>query len=667
MRGLLGFALLFAGLALLPTIREPFGIPVSYLVFLGVIWFWVAQATSWNILSGYSGYFSFGQAAFLAVGAYSTAVLFGRHGVDFFLTIPIAGLLSMLLALAIGALAFRLRSLRGEIFALLTLAVPFVLESVILISPAIDGGQGIVIPLPGYPDVLGSFQDLVYLLFLAVGVGALATAFATQHSRLGWGLFAIHDAEDVAEGLGVPTFRQKMIAIGLNGLIGGIGGSIFALQIGFVAVQSVFGLTVPLFVIVMSVLGGRSHWLGPLIGAVVIVTLQDRLSASGFEGWSLVILGTILAVLVIVAPEGLYARLRRRPRPVVAALIAPVVVLAVLDAWGEPLDWVLVGMAAGALVALTPRIRRGPIDPDAVLGFAPDASVLSPLDLVPVAPSPASHAVDHASTSTRPVGAGLEAVAAELAASLEAEPIRPGPVIECVDVTKQFGGVRALQGVSFAVRPGEIVGLVGPNGSGKTTLVGVLSGFIRPTSGDIRVGDVSLVGLSPHRIAHLGVARTYQIPRPFASMTVRDNVAMSLMFGRSGESLEAARADAAEHLEFVGLTDRADARPFEINLHERQLLEMARALAQRPRVLFLDEALAGLNPVEIDNAVAVVRRIHESGVAIVIVEHLLRVVNQLATRLVVLEQGRTLAEGEPGVVMRDPTVVRAYLGTRADA
>ena len=321
MRGLLGFALLFAGLALLPTIREPFGIPVSYLVFLGVIWFWVAQATSWNILSGYSGYFSFGQAAFLAVGAYTTAVLFGRHGVDFFLTIPIAGLLSLLLALAIGALAFRLRSLRGEIFALLTLAVPFVLESVILISPAIDGGQGIVIPLPGYPDVIGSFQDLVYLLFLAVGVGALATAFATQHSRLGWGLFAIHDAEDVAEGLGVPTFRQKMVAIGLNGLIGGIGGSIFALQIGFVAVQSVFGLTVPLFVIVMSVLGGRSHWLGPLIGAVVIVTLQDRLSASGFEGWSLVILGTILAVLVIVAPEGLYARLRRRPRPVVAALI----------------------------------------------------------------------------------------------------------------------------------------------------------------------------------------------------------------------------------------------------------------------------------------------------------------------------------------------------------
>ena len=651
-RGLGRFALLFVALALLPTVREPLDISVSYLVFLGLAWFWVAQATSWNILSGYGGYFSFGQGAFLAVGAYTTAVLYGRHGVDFFLTIPIAGLLSLLLAFAIGALAFRLRSLRGEIFALLTLAVPFVLESVALVNTAIDGGQGIIIPLPDYPEFLGSFQDLIYRLFLAIGVGALAIAFAMQHSRLGWALFAIHDAEDVAEGLGVPTFRHKMIAIGLNGLIGGIGGSIFALQIGFVAVQSVFGLTVPLFVIVMSVLGGRSHWLGPLLGAAVIFTLQDRLSASGFEGWSLVILGTILAALVIVAPEGLHARLRRRPWPVVAAFAAPIALLAVLGVWGGPLDWVLAGMAAGALVALAPKIRRRRIDPGAALAVAPES---------------AASAVDRAEASREPAATGLEAVVSELAASLEAEPVAPGPVIECFEVTKHFGGVQALQGVSFAVLPGEIVGLVGPNGSGKTTLVGVLSGFLRPTSGDIRVGEASVVGMPPHRIAHLGVARTYQIPRPFASMTVRDNVAMSLMFGRSGESLEAARAAAAEHLEFVGLAGRADARPSEINLHERQLLEMARALAQRPRVLFLDEALAGLNPVEIDNAVAVVRRIHESGVAIVVVEHLLRVVNQLATRLVVLEQGRTLAQGDPGTVMRDPAVVRAYLGSAADA
>jgi branched-chain amino acid transport system permease protein len=150
-------------------------------------------------------------------------------------------------------------------------------------------------------------------------------------------------------------------------------------------------------------------------------------------------------------------------------------------------------------------------------------------------------------------------------------------------------------------------------------------------------------------------------------MTVRDNVAMAIMFGRQRRSLTVARAGADEHLALVGLGHRAAAFPSEINLHERQLLEMARAVATRPKVLLLDEALAGLNPVEIDNAVDVVRTISASGIAIVIVEHLLRVVNQLADRLVVLEHGQCLAEGDPRTVMQDPEVVRAYLGKHAHA
>jgi branched-chain amino acid transport system permease protein len=150
-------------------------------------------------------------------------------------------------------------------------------------------------------------------------------------------------------------------------------------------------------------------------------------------------------------------------------------------------------------------------------------------------------------------------------------------------------------------------------------------------------------------------------------MTVRDNVAMAVMFGRSARRLDAARAEALRPLETVGLADLADAYPAVLNLHQRQLLEIARALAADPKVLLLDEALAGLNPVEIDNAVAVIRRVHESGVSIVIVEHLLRVVNQLATRLVVLDRGTCLADGDPRSVLADPAVVRAYLGKRSHA
>jgi branched-chain amino acid transport system permease protein len=629
-RGLVGFVLAFAVLAALPFVRDEIGLQIFYLTLASTVLFWIAQTTSWNILSGYSGYFSFGQGAFVGLGAYTTAVLSGRHGIDFFVTLPIAAALGSILALAIGALAFRLRSFRGEIFALLTLAVPFILASLARVNSGIDGGQGVVVTVPEFPEQVGQFPDFLFLLNLVVATAAVATAFAIQHSRFGWALASIRDAEDVAEGLGVATFRYKMVAIALSGLIGSVAGSVFALQIGFVTVESVFGLAIPLFVIVMSVLGGRSHWLGPVIGAVVIVTMQDRLANSDFEGWRLIILGAILAVLVIVAPEGLQVRLRARPWMSLAAFVAVVAALAVSQVWGETLDWLVAGLVAAALVALWPRRGLGP-------GVAGPSS--------PATVEPAS---------------------SELVGSGPALPL--GEVtVEVVDVTKHFGGVRALDGVTLDIRAGELVGLVGPNGSGKTTLVNLLSAAIQPTSGTIRIAGQDISGSQPHRVAHVGVMRTYQIPRPFGSMTVLDNVAMAIMFGLEPRSLADARRLALTHLEVVGLAHRASVWPAEINLHERQLLEMARAIAASPKVLLLDEALAGLNPVEIDQAVQVVRRIHQAGITIVIVEHLLRVVNQLATRVVVLERGRLLADGDPQTVMRDPEVVRAYLGKHAHA
>jgi len=229
-------------------------------------------------------------------------------------------------------------------------------------------------------------------------------------------------------------------------------------------------------------------------------------------------------------------------------------------------------------------------------------------------------------------------------------------------VTRDFGGVRALDAVSFSVAEGEIVGLVGPNGSGKTTLVNLLSGAMQPSAGSIAIDGRAIRGLAPHRVAHTGVARTYQIPKPFSSMTVRDNVAMAVMFGRRSASLAHARERADRHLATVHMGHLADALPDALNLHQRQLLEMARAIAAEPVVLLLDEALAGLNPAEIDDAVAVIRRIHATGISIIIVEHLLRVLQQLATRIVVLNRGVLIADGAPADVLGDQAVVRAYLG-----
>jgi branched-chain amino acid transport system permease protein len=242
-----------------------------------------------------------------------------------------------------------------------------------------------------------------------------------------------------------------------------------------------------------------------------------------------------------------------------------------------------------------------------------------------------------------------------------------GPLLECVDVEKRFGGVRALAGVSLTVERGDVVGLVGPNGSGKSTLIRVLSGVHTPTAGRVLLDGRRIDRLAPHVRSHLGIAGTHQIPKPFETMTVRDNVAIACMFGRVAQGLAAGREAAEEYLAVVGLTARADALPREVNLHQRQLLELARALATQPTLLLLDEVLAGLNPAELDEAVSVLRRIHERGATIVLVEHLMRVVTGLATRIVVLDRGTKLADGDIQTVMNDPAVRRAYLGREAVA
>lgn len=576
-----------AAFAILPTA----GLPAFYDSFFYLVFFWVSLATSWALLSGFAGYFSLGHAAFFGVGMYTTATLTTKAGLPFLATIPAAGAMAALLGVGIGAVVFRMKRLRGELFALLTLAVTFVVATIILNTP-IDGGAGVFMSAVPMPHIMPTQTGTIYVLGFLMCMATLGTAWWVARSRLGMGLFAIHDDEDVAEAKGVPTFRYKLIAFALSAGIAGAVGGIHAMYVGFLTVAGTFELTVPLYVVLMSVLGGARHWFGPAVGATVITTLLYAFISGGeaMIGRAVVALVLILAILWL--PDGVVpaakAWLKRRRRPVAA------------EAEGEA-----EATHRAEVVAVVPEAARPP-------------------------------------EVARPIGTRH--------------------ILEVRGAAKRFGGLQALGGVDLDVREGEILGLVGPNGSGKTTLINVISGFYPLSGGTVAVDGVQIGNLPAHEIARRGVARTYQIPRPFANMSVLDNVTMAATFGGPLRNPAEIRGEALHWIGFTGLAGKEEVLPAGLNLHERKFLELARALAARPKLLLLDEVLSGLNPAEVDNAIRLVRAIRAQGATIVFVEHLMRAMVELSDRVAVLNEGKLFALGAPREIMRDPRVVSIYLG-----
>jgi branched-chain amino acid transport system ATP-binding protein len=229
------------------------------------------------------------------------------------------------------------------------------------------------------------------------------------------------------------------------------------------------------------------------------------------------------------------------------------------------------------------------------------------------------------------------------------------------NLSKRFGGLKAVQDVSLSVKEGETVALIGPNGAGKTTTFNLITGYYRPDAGSVSAFGREIVGLRPHDICAHGLARTFQVAKPFGAMTVLANV-MTGAFLRD-KNVGVARRRAREAVEFVGLGAKGDTPARDLTTIDQRRLEMARALATQPRLVLLDEVMAGLNPAEVDQAVALVGKLSQRGLTIVVVEHVMRAIMAIARHIVVLDHGQKIAEGSPKEIVANPEVIRAYLGS----
>jgi ABC-type branched-subunit amino acid transport system ATPase component len=233
-------------------------------------------------------------------------------------------------------------------------------------------------------------------------------------------------------------------------------------------------------------------------------------------------------------------------------------------------------------------------------------------------------------------------------------------MLEVRGLSKSFGGLKAVDQASLDVRQGEIVGLIGPNGAGKTTLFAAIAGFHAPDAGRVAFEDKDITGLAPHRICAAGMVRTFQITQPFAKISVRENIMVGAYFRTADRKLAEREAEAVAGI--VGMTGQLDQMGADLTVAGRKRLELARALATGPRLLLLDEVMAGLNPTEITEIVQVIREIRASGVTILLIEHVMQAVTSLAERVYVLNQGRMIAEGTPAAIADNPEVIEAYLG-----
>ncbi len=568
-----------------------------------------------NVLFGFGGVPFLGQGALMGIAAYTTGILMVNHDWSFFLA---AGV-SLPIVLLFGV-AFALPSLRVSAwyFALVSLTLNQVFGGLVREWSFTGGNNGIVGVMP--PEI-GAYQltsnDLYYVV-VALNVIAFLVVANIARSRFGRALAALREGEASASTIGAQPIRLRLMAFIFCAVTCSVAGSMMAVANQVVTAPD-FSATVSIFFLVAVVVGGAGRIWGPVIGVIVFYALPEIFTF--LASYQMLVYGVVLLILMVFAPKG------------------------------------LIGVAESLWGAFRKRIGRVPEEQ-----VRAEAAVAA--------------AIEEESTLHAPIDpTAMPAIEVELPESVRRGADEPPAGITVEGVSKAFGGVRVLEDLSFEVDGGSIFAIIGPNGSGKTTTLNVISGLYAADAGRVEIDGQDMTGAPSHRVARAGVSRTFQTPRILEQIDGLDNVLLGAYrrerasgfevltnLGRASRERKRLRQEARDLLEMLGAGDVAEVVGDSIPHGKRRLVEVARAIMLRPKVLLLDEPAAGLSPLEIEQLMAAIRAAKRAGITVVLIEHHVDMVVAVADRAAVIDRGRILAVGAPDEVLRLPEVTVAYMG-----